>query len=347
MGIKQVRSLALGLALLAGCNGQLFGGVNLAGLQFKPATQERLLQFSGTFGNKAGDAATPTAAPLAPIAEGMVARSYPIWGGGMGNFTLVSSEEATSDGISGSFMEVQSKVLSLVNSWAPDAKLSSVWGNEGGTSESGMVPGWSFSYWSPSLLQSLNIHATAKETIIFKQTWKTLELDSQQVIDSVKVKALVIAAITDKNFTPPVEQPSTDNKPIPVADATQLAPPPPSERAYPQETELFEVPENAAWQYNLYQENNRLIWNVNIESYSAVIMYGRPMATPAVQESASGGSDTPAAEPTAAPQPDYYIAGGWARVDAKTGEIQALTRPRKISNGYVGRTEPGTAPATK
>lgn len=340
------------MALLAGCNGQLFNGINLGGLQFTPSTQERLRQFSGSSQAKTGDAATPTAAPMAmapgmSVSEGMVARSYPVWGGGMGNFTLVSTEEAKSAGMTGGFSEVESQIRPLVQAWAADAKLTSVWGNDGGSPENGSTPGWNLSYWSPSLLQSLNLYVTDKETLIFKQTWKTVALDTTGIIDSAKVKSLVTAAITDPSFKPPVEQVSAEIKPMPAIAPTQTdMPAPPSDYQPPQETELFEIPANASWHYNLYMENDKLVWTVNIDSYTAV-MYAKPMAEPAAATSGgSAGSGTVTSPETSVVQPDYYLAGGWARLDAKTGEILALTRPRKISTTTVGQTEPTRAVAS-
>lgn len=344
MRMRGVHGLALSLAVLAGCNGQLLNALQMGGLQFKPTTQERLNQFAGGSKSTSGDAAAPTAAPLAPMlgesgAQGMVARAYPIWGGAMGNYSVVTTEEATAEGMSGSFSEIQAKLQSLVSSFAADARLVSASGNTA-SAKDGIGESWNVSYWSPNQMQSLNVSVTPTQTLIFKQTWKLTELDTQGVMDSSKVLELVTAAIQDKTFKA-VEEQIAETKPLmdlPVAvNTSEPAPPPPSMPVQPQEEELFEVPSGASWYFNLYQEDKRLVWNVNLNS-TPVIMYARPMTEPAIAEGSSTGSsgsgEKPIAEPSAAPAPDYYVAGGYARVDAKTGEILSLYRPRKIWNSY-------------
>jgi hypothetical protein len=216
--------------------------------------------------------------------------------------------------------------------------------------------GWRFEFASRGKRESLHFFVTAASTLVVKQAYRERVQDlSGAKLNSAEVIAIVSKAIQDKSIqandpamptgmaggssgsgvaiavpvaaVPPMKTAQT-NPSTPVSSGPAPdAPPPPIRPAMPAEEELTTVPPNARWDLSLYLEplpnqtkpdgtnptpaQTRLVWNVSMQQdYSA-------------QQ-----------------QPGVGFSPAWARVDANTGALLSLNRPRK----YTYPTEPTSYP---
>jgi hypothetical protein len=204
---------------------------------------------------------------------------------------------------------------------------------------------WQFTFVSSSRKEVYNIFISAAETLVLRQKWGIKDLNPTDIkIDSSDAIKIVKKAIADKSFTSP------DNQPV-YSD--------------PNAETLYELPPNANWYLYLEKDKGVLVWSLNINyNYGGPIAYAAdaPVAvsardTAGATEGSSGGSATtgvgvayPGTTVIAPPPsyPEYWYSGGYARVNATTGEILSLVRPSRYKNNYVYPVpEPMPLPAEK
>jgi hypothetical protein len=225
--------------------------------------------------------------------------------------------------------------------------------------------GWRFEYASRAKRESLHFFVTAESTLLVKQAYRERTQDlSGARLSSAEVIAIVTKAIQDKSIQandPLMPQSGSGSSssvgvgvaypmpaiaPVPAPDTTtsggtstpgynpETTPPtpmtPPTRPPMPAEEELTTLPANPRWDLSLQLEplpnqgrpdgtnptpaQTRLIWNVSV------------MATMARNE------------------PGVGYNPGWARVDATTGALLNLSRPRKYTYGYTDRPMPEPVP---
>ena len=164
--------------------------------------------------------------------------------------------------------------------------------------------GWSFIYTSTKLHETLNINVSEKETRITRQTWTLRNIAISKVkIDSNTALQKVTAAVKDRTFKPDEIYPS----------------------GYEQVEVLYEIPASAIWDVRLEQNNQKLYWGISFS------MYAGPVSIPGWNPSAVA-IVTPTPSPSAtSSEAQFYYSGGYATVDAETGEISSLTRIKKYT----------------
>jgi hypothetical protein len=226
----------------------------------------------------------------------------------------------------------------------------------------GPPSGWRFEFASRGKRESLHFFVAADSTLVVKQAYRERIQDlSGAKLNSAEVIAIVTKAIQDKSIQAndphmpanaggssggsagsgvAIATPAIAPAPMRVAQTNPSTPvtsgpatPPPDARpAMPTEEELTTIPANAKWDLNLYLEplpnqgnpdgtnptpmQTRLVWNVGMQPDFS------QMQTPGVGYSPA-----------------------WARVDANTGALLSLSRPRKYTYGNMPGYEPRPMPA--
>lgn len=271
-------------------------------------------------------------------------------------YTVIDFEEAKTTGFSGTYLDTLNKIVKpVVKGLGTDARMTNSNGssdsnginkseeqpqNTTGGAEIAIYPNyyqqyqWQFTYVSSSKKEVYSIFVSTKETLVLKQKWGVKDLSPDEIkIDSSKAIQIITDAIKNKNFTSP------DNQPI---------------YAQPNSETLYEIPNNTSWYLYLEKEKGKLIWNINMN-----IRYDYPMAVPSVRSDSSVSNTATSTAPMIPQQPEFWYSGGYARIDAASGEIMTLTRPMKYKNVYtypvpmgepvgdVGIATPASAPASK
>lgn len=241
-------------------------------------------------------------------------------------YTVTDFEEARTAGFSGTYIDTLNKIVKpIVQGLGNDARMT----NSNGTSDanglnksdepvtqSGVTNGgsaiavpyptyqqyqWQFTYVSSAKKEVYSIFVSTKETLVLKQKWGIKDLSPDDIkIDSSQAIKIVTDAVMNKSFTSP--------------DSQQQYVSPGSET-------LYEIPKDTSWYLYLEKEKGRLIWNINMN-----IRYDYPV----IAYDAVAGNET---KPAIAPQaPEFWYSGGYARIDAASGNIITLTRPMKYRN---------------
>lgn len=281
-------------------------------------------------------------ADIAPASK-MAAPSYVGYFPSPGPFeeyVMINFEEATSSGFTGTYIETLTKIVKpIITAWSKDARQTSV---NGSTDPSGKnvnvdtqkdiapVPyyyspyQWQFTYISVSKKEVYNIFVSSNETLVLRQKWVIKDLNPDEIkIDSNQAIKIVTEKISDKNYKSP------DNQ---------------EQYKSPNSEILYSIPDKAMWYFYLSQEKEGLIWNVNFNFYNQPnVGIAVPLITSDTAVSSGGsasgstgtvspGVSTPA-RPSVAPQPSTYVwySGGYARINAKTGDVLSLSRPMKYT----------------
>jgi hypothetical protein len=212
--------------------------------------------------------------------------------------------------------------------------------------------GWRFEYGSRAKRETLYFYVTADSTLVVKQAYRERVQDlSGAKLNSAEVIAIVTKAIQDKSIqaNDPYQQvvsggsvgiavPGVAVAPMPAVAPTASgntsmpvgAPPPETRPSMPAEEELTTIPPNARWDLSLNLESlptqtkpdgtnpapmpTRLVWNIS-------------MQMDYINQT-----------------PGIGYSGAWARVDATTGALLSLNRPRKYT--YATGTDSGPTPPT-
>lgn len=238
-------------------------------------------------------------------------------------YTVIDFEEAKTSGFSGTYLDTLNKIVKpVITGLGGDARMTNSNGSsdQNGVNKSDEQPTqssnpdvavmpyypqyqWQFTYVSSSKKEVYSIFVSSKETLVLKQKWGIKDLSPDDIkIDSNKAIQLITDAIKNKDFKSP------DNQPV---------------YAQPNSETLYEIPANSSWYLYLEKEKGNLIWNVNMN-----IRYDSPIMRPMVKD---GGTNEVAVAPQA---PEYWYSGGYARINAATGEILTLSRPMKYRNMY-------------
>lgn len=234
-------------------------------------------------------------------------------------YTVIDFEEAKTAGFSGTYLDTLNKIVKpVIVGLGGDARMTNSNGSSDGsgvnmsneptptqsaTPEMAYYPQyqWQFTYVSSSKKEVYSIFVSTKETLVLKQKWGIKDLSPDDIkIDSNKAIQIVTDSIKNKDFKSP------DNQPV---------------YSQPNSETLYEIPANSSWYLYLEKEKGNLIWNVNMN-----IRYDNPIVRPMVN-----GNTAVAIAPQA---PEYWYSGGYARINASTGEILSLSRPMKYKNVY-------------
>ena len=333
-------------------------------LTFTPITKDHEKLISGASGGNNGvgaalDMATPTMAkgevatvsgPM-PVPSGTPApsdysfgfrttptgssgfsSSWGYYGGGFDEYILSEVTEASTSGFVGNFSDVKNNITPYVKGWSNDARLVNFSGNVDGTGNNpaqepakedlqnkydyyyyaygNSAFGWMFEYTSSAQKEKLIIYVTAKETLYIKQKWTLKDMAVDEiVVNSNKAVQLIKDAVKDKNFTP---------KPQPGASIAPVTPWWGAESKEEYEI-IYDLPSDTYWDLYLYKEvssqYNRVVWNINFR-----IPFARPKEE---TKKTVNGVDM------IYPMP--WMNSGYAKVDAKTGDILEMTRPYKYT----------------
>lgn len=297
----------------------------------------------GTSGGPTGATADIAIAPAAKYGGGVAYPGYFPAPGMFEEYVMVAFEEAKSDGFTGTFLDAYSKkVKPVIAEWSSDARLTNTYGSTDDQGQNKVPSGvqepnyqyyyspyqWQFTYVSASKKEIYSFMISPKETLVLRQKWALKDINSDDVkIDSNAAIKLYMDKVKDKSYTSP------DNQ----------------EQYYrgPNQEILYSVPEKGSWYFYLNQEPGALVWNINVNfNYNDGVMPPVPLAATTDVAVSSGGTassagSAPSSSASASPnftkpQPvtRTYYSGGYARINAKTGEILSMARPVKYTETY-------------
>jgi len=285
--------------------------------------------------------AAATSAPMASVApdfsygfrsdSGSRSGFYSSWGyygSGFDDYILSDISEASMEGFVGNFNDTKNKITPYVKDWASDARLidfNANVDNTGNNISANLTQndlqnkydyyfypdysfGWMFQYISSDKKEKLIIYVSAKEILYIKQKWTLKDLSTDEIlINSNKAIQIVKDAIKNKTFVPVPPEGETVTPITPWWDNSE----------YKDQYEIiYDIPDDSLWNLYLYKEvtdkYKRIVWNIDVR-----ISFTRP---PEKQDTINGAN-------MIIPAP--YINSGYAKVDAKTGDILELTRPLK------------------
>lgn len=354
----------LALLNLTGCGQQSIGtntNPNLSTeLKFNKISSERETQLkslinsstatntdqagSGTSSTANNPVSVPPQAPSAMPAKGATVGSYvsPYYFPQPGNFeqyVVTDYQEAKKEGFSGTYLAALDKVVKpLVSTLASDSKLVNT---SGSTDENGMnksinnqqqVPEyspyqWQFTYTSTSKKEVYNIYISEKETLVLKQTWGILNMNTQNIkIDSNTAINTIKEAVKNKDFQLP------DNQFIYYGSDAEP---------------VYELPAKTVWYFYLEMDKGDLVWNINFS-----VPYDLPVPTPVdkplptvevTSAPVAGGDSNTGVSTPVTPSTAIYYSGGYARINAATGKIITFNRPVKYGKTYPERIVPPVA----
>jgi hypothetical protein len=304
----------------------------------------------GATGDSLGKSVQGIAAPTAVAAprdaavspESAIKFSGPIYGGyfpapgPFEEYVMVDYQEAKSEGFTGTYLDTYNKkVKPLIAAWSADARHTS---SNGSTDDAGLNKStgnttdpnqpnyynpyqWQFTFASASKKEVYSIFVSSTETLVLRQKWAIKNLNLADIkIDSNAAIKIYTDIIADKGAKSP------DNQ-----DQYQYTPQPNSEV-------LYSIPEKGSWYFYLNQEKEGLVWNINLNFNNYYDGGGRPIPltmtdTPVVTPPPKEPSVLPSFSP---PQPveRTYYSGGYARINAKTGEVISFNRPMKYTEKY-------------
>ncbi len=285
-------------------------------------------------------------APSADIAIAPFSKmAYPYYGyfpapGAFEEYVMVDYEEAKADGFTGTYLEtLNKKVKPVISAWSSDARHTS---SNGSTDNNGLNKSldssqegspyyyspyqWQYTYASASKKEVYSIFVSTKETLVLRQKWALKDLDPDQIkIDSNQAIKIITDKISDKSYQSPDMPKDQPNYYGPNAEI------------------LYSIPANGTWSFYLNQEKSDIVWNINLNVYNnPPIAVARDVqvgiATPDI--ATSGGGSAGAAPSMTQPMINTWYSGGYARINARTGEILSLNRPVKYTEKYYPYTPP-------
>lgn len=256
---------------------------------------------------------------IAPSSKMIAPGYYPRGGGNFEEYIILNAEEATTEGFNGTYLDAFKKVVKpILSSWARDARLTYSNGNadNNGKNNGSFAESyessyqWVFNYASAEKKETYNIMISSKETLVIRQRWIIKNLNADEIkVDTTEAIKLYVSKISDKQTK------ASDNQETYVGPNAEI---------------LYALPDKVTWNFYLNQEESGLVWNVNM-NINIVNPRPVPMATPVTKPSSTPGQlvfKTP--EPPQTYENIWY-SGGYARINAKTGEVLSFTRPVKYT----------------
>ncbi|MFN8578978.1 MAG: hypothetical protein U0354_19290 [Candidatus Sericytochromatia bacterium] len=290
-----------------------FSSNEIAGLKFNKVSDQNvnLINNQQKSQGKSGSVSN-SAAPLAPSSD-MVSRqgvSAPemsrigkpdIYGGYFNSqnpfeeYIMIDYQEAKTKGSNGSFLESYNSIVKpIIKEWTNDYKSTYIYGNINDNNQNNDVNINGFPYtW-----QYTYVSPSKKEVYsILISSKETLVLRQKWVLKNfidTNIKIDSVRAI--KIFSDKVKDKNYNSE----YDNNNLS---------PNSKPMFEIPDNTYWTFYLSQEKDYLVWNINTNYIYPTI--------PPIQ---NGQSYT-----------NTWYSGGFARINAETGEIISMSRPVKYS----------------
>lgn len=338
-------------------------------------TQNAVNESATAGATSSATAPAPASAPMAPMVAvagdakmsagmGAYPMSYFPQPGMFEEYVVIDFEEAKTAGFSGTYLNALGTVVKpIIQKLGTDIRMVNSNGSsdDNGVNKSETVNNnssdkpmpapvyynpyqWQFTFVSSSAKQVYNIFISSAETLVLRQQWGLKDLNPNDIkIDSSDAIKIVKNAIADKKFISP------DNQQIYLGPEAEV---------------LYDLPKDATWYLYLEKDKGKLVWslNFNYNNNNYPIVYaegsggGVASSTGAVRSSTTS-ADTSIAVgepnpgiPSAMPAyPEYWYNGGYARVDAASGEILSLARPTRYKNVNVYppccKTEPMPLPA--
>jgi len=294
------------------------------------------------------------------------------FGGGTERMSLVSVQEATTDGSKGGFTEVANTLIApIVKEWAFDARLTEAGSTLGADGRVWIEPvpvadgkmgliapgrrsplepgdGWRFVYLSTARSEMLQFVVTAEKTTIVRLRWAPLDLQPERIkVDASTAVTSVTKAVMDKGFASEEEKTKLDYF---LGHAFEQ----PKTGEYDGENNktevLYDVPKRARWSVNLQQIVGKLVWELSwyaaeeptaVPGVATAVSAVAPMVKfTLLQDVVSRPMPMPIA--SAAPEPCkrrketnvYTNWGGSGMVDAETGAVIRFTRPTRHTNTW-------------
>ncbi|MEB3327910.1 MAG: hypothetical protein VKQ33_01615 [Candidatus Sericytochromatia bacterium] len=325
-------------------------------------------------GNAGGSPASVGGAYSGNVWGGYGYQYYFGFGGGSERMSLVSVQEAETQGSQGGFTEVLSGIVApIVKDWAPDARLTEagstlgsdgrIWGEQPvladlavsriapiGRSPLEAGEGWRLVYLSSARNEMLQFVVSAEKTTLVRLRWAPLDLQPERIqVDASAAITSLTKAITDKAFASEEEKSGLDYF---LGHAFEQ----PKTGAYDHENHqtevLYEVPRRARWSVNLQQIVGKLVWELSwhaaeeartepgVTTGSTAVAVAPPTARfTLLQEVAARPMPMPTVQPPCLSQPRqetnvYTSWSGSGLVDAETGAVIRFTRPTRTTNTW-------------
>lgn len=324
------------------------------GIQFKKA--DPVAQANGATVPTTGSGAAPQAAAdsgavsksAALVSRDTASRYFsPYYGGNsFEEYVVTDFEEGVTTGFSGSYLDAYKKIVQpVLKAWSSDTRLVNV---SGSTDDKGNNKDlnvstqiqpyyydqyrWSLTFASASKKEIYTFYIGEKETYISRQKWGLKNLTPDNItIDSNRAIEIYKEKVADKTFKTPSDQNyyGSTNSEL-----------------------LYTVPDGGTWNFYLQQENDTLVWNINV--YFPTKYDNQPVVVASPAPASSASPQTPVFQK---PQPIINISysGGYAKIDAKTGKLIDMSRivkytnsiyPYPCPNGYCPEyTSGGVTPA--
>ncbi len=312
--------------------------------------------------------------PASSVAPMMYNYGY-YFGGGLGPMKLDKAVEASAAGSSGGWNQVREQVINpVLADWAPDANLIS--GNatldENGdpiltqSSYFGET-GWHMGFSAPSIHEVMYFLVTPAETKIIRMRWIPITIDTTAMaVDAKGAIERAKAGIRTSGFKSLEDikgigffYPKSEGygNAVPMADVAMSAPSRggavsgggsssgSAPTVYYQENrveeEVLELQPGGRWNANVSVIGDYTVWQLYYNNYygSPEVMKGMPTPAIAPVPPTDASQTKPDETSDYKPQPysytDNYV---YAIVDARSGDVLSLRRPRKVSVTYTETT---------
>lgn len=211
-------------------------------------------------------------------------------------YAVTDYQEAKTNGFTGTFLESYNTVVKpILKAWSADAKASSVLGNadQNGKGDENLN-----NWYSPYQWQFTYVSSSKKEVYsVFISSKETLVLRQKWSLKNLSDQNIKIdSSQAIKIFSDKVKDKNYNSE----YDNNNLG---------PNSQPLYEIPTNNYWTFYLSQENSLLIWNINTN-------YFYPTVAPVQNDKA---------------YTNTWYSGGYAKINAQTGELIYMNRPVKYT----------------
>lgn len=220
-------------------------------------------------------------------------------------YIMTDYEEAKTNGFKGTFIEAyNSQVKPILKEWATDAKATYVYGNAG---QDGKGDENINNMYSPYQWQYTYASPSKKEVYsILISSKETLVLRQKWTLkDFVDLNIKIDSAKAISIFSDKVKDKNYNAE----YDNNNLG---------PNSQPLYEIPANSYWTFYLSQEKNSLVWNINTN-------YTYPTMPPISNNKS---------------YVNTWYSGGFAKINAETGDVISMSRPVKYTETVQSSIEP-------
>lgn len=248
----------------------------------------------------AGDSAMSNVPSVAPAAGSAVGRSD-VYGNYLNSqnpfeeYIISDYQEAKTNGFNGSLMDGYNKIVKpIIKDWANDAKATYIFGN---FISSGNLENQENLY-PVYPLQYTYVSPSKKEVYsVFISPKETLVLRQKWILKNlVDANIKIDSKKAIEVYTSKVKDKNYNAE----YDNNNLG---------PNSQPLYEIPANSYWTFYLSQEKDYLIWNINLN-------YSYPTISPMPVDKA---------------YTNTWYSGGYAKINAQTGELISMSRPVKYT----------------